>query len=61
LIRPRSTNFDSMDEIEFREYLDRALEVICTEIIPGLDIRALKAEGERKIGKPQHDRYLSHA
>ncbi|MEI9428650.1 DUF1367 family protein [Mesorhizobium sp. Cs1299R1N3] len=61
LIRPRSTNFDSMDELEFQEYLEAALAVISTDIIPGLDIKALKSEGQRKIGKPTHDRYLSHA
>lgn len=50
IIRPRSTDFDSMDEVEFRQYMDGALEVIATEVIPGLDIDRLVEEGKRKLG-----------
>lgn len=60
LIRPRSTDFESMDELEFRQYMEAAFQIIVTDIIPGLDLEALKEEGRRKVGA-RDDRHLSHA
>lgn len=34
-LEPRSIAFDAMDETAFKTFLDRALDVICTEILPG--------------------------
>lgn len=50
LIRPRSTDFEAMDELAFREYMEAAFMIIATDILPGVDIDALKREGRRKAG-----------
>jgi hypothetical protein len=36
-LKPRSIALDAMQETEFKTFLDRALDVICTEILPGVD------------------------
>jgi hypothetical protein len=48
---PRSTAFNAMDETEFRAYLDRALLLIETEIMPGININDLIRHGEEKSGE----------
>jgi len=48
MIRPRSTDFESMDELEFRAFMERAFHIIATDIIPGLDIGKLQEEARRK-------------
>lgn len=45
-----STAFDKMPPDEFRTFLDAAIMLICTEIIPGLDPAMLKADASRRTG-----------
>jgi hypothetical protein len=48
---PRSTAFNAMDETEFRAYLDRALQLIESEIMPGISIQDLIRHAEQKSGE----------
>ena len=41
---PGSIAFGSMDETQFREFMDRALAYIVRELIPGMDSTALQEE-----------------
>lgn len=41
---PDSTAFEKMDEAEFKPYFDRAMDLICEYVIPGLDMDLLIAE-----------------
>ncbi len=41
---PGSIAFANMKEYEFEAYLTRALEVIATELLPGVDVDALRKE-----------------
>jgi hypothetical protein len=41
---PSSTAFDAMPEDEFKAYFDRAMEIIGSTIIPGLDLEELMKE-----------------
>lgn len=34
---PRSTNFHEMDEEEFRLFMRKAIQVICTDLLPGIE------------------------
>lgn len=45
-----STAFDKMDGFEFRPFMDQALEVLCSEVLPGVTRRELLAEVERMLG-----------
>lgn len=45
-----STAFDKMLPEEFKTYLDSAIMLICTEVIPGLDPAMLKADAQRRSG-----------
>jgi hypothetical protein len=47
---PSSTAFDAMDEVEFEPYFQKAQEVICEKIIPGLDLDALMEEARKEAG-----------
>jgi hypothetical protein len=49
-IEVSSTAFDKMDPREFKTYMDAAIDVICTEVIPGLDSRRLVREIENMLG-----------
>lgn len=48
-----STAFDKMDGFDIRPFMDAALEVLCTEVLPGITKRELLAEVEGMLG----DRY----
>ena len=48
--QPGSISFGEMDEIEFAGFYDRAVALICTRIIPGMDSESLKAEVLDLIG-----------
>jgi hypothetical protein len=41
---PASIDFASMDQADFRVFFDKVVELICTEIVPGLDHPTLAAE-----------------
>lgn len=45
-----STAFDKMPPDEFRTFLDNAILLICTEVIPGLDPVMLKAQASGRSG-----------
>lgn len=45
-----STAFDAMDNHDFRKYMDAAIDVLVTEIIPGLQRTALIREVENMLG-----------
>jgi hypothetical protein len=45
---PSSTAFDAMKEDTFKAYFDQALNIIGTNIIPGVDIEALLAESRKE-------------
>ena len=47
---PRSISFASMDDAEFHAFFDRCVNVICTEMIPGLDDAVLREEVLRAGG-----------
>ncbi len=47
---PKSIAFSEMDEVEFLEFWKRITDVICSEIIPGLDNEALELEIQRCAG-----------
>lgn len=49
-IEVESTSFGSMDPEDFRTYLDAAILLICTEVIPGLDPTLLKANAAQRTG-----------
>lgn len=49
MIRPRSIAFGRMGEQEFREYFDNAMQVIQTEVCPGLSIDDLLSLGKARI------------
>ena len=34
--RPKSTNFYDMDELEFRDFMQKALRVVCEDLLPGI-------------------------
>ena len=38
---PRSINFDSMSQTEFEEFLTRAKDAICSELLPGVELKEL--------------------
>lgn len=46
---PKSISFESMDQIAFDAFYDRAIDVICRCILPGTDSDALRAEVEQMI------------
>lgn len=47
---PRSISFAKMDEYTFSEFYQRALEVIVTDIIPGMDPEDLEDAVEEALG-----------
>lgn len=49
-LMPGSIAFNKMDEIEFAEFYDSAVALICSRIIPGIDSESLKHEVLDLIG-----------
>lgn len=49
-VEVESTSFGKMPPDEFKTYLDAAILLICTDVIPGLDPDALKANAEHRTG-----------
>ncbi len=48
-MKPRSISFGKMDQAEFNTFFDRAVNFICTEVLPGMDSEALRNEVEEMI------------
>jgi hypothetical protein len=46
---PRSISFAKMDQTEFSLFYDKAVDFLCTEVIPGMDSAALKREVEELL------------
>lgn len=46
---PASIAFSAMDQAQFREFFDRVVALICTEVVPGLDQPTLAAEIEAML------------
>lgn len=47
---PKSISFAAMDQTAFKEFFDRAVRVVVTDILPGVDSDALRAEVINMIG-----------
>lgn len=39
---PKSINFGSMDQVAFNDFYKRAINVVCRDILPGIDSRELE-------------------
>lgn len=50
IIKPRSISFAAMSDDEFREFVDRCIAIICTEMVIGLDDHVLREEVLRAVG-----------
>jgi hypothetical protein len=50
-----STSFGSMLPEEFKTFLDNAIMLICTEVIPGMDPSRLKAHAEQRSRVSYHE------
>jgi hypothetical protein len=48
IMTPSSTAFDAMKEDKFKAYFDQALNIISTNIIPGVDIEELLEESRKE-------------
>jgi hypothetical protein len=46
---PASISFAAMSQPDFREFFDRAVDLICAEVIPGLDKPALLREVNKML------------
>ena len=46
----QSISFGSMDQIEFKKFFDASLDVITSEVIPGINSDALIYEVEQMLG-----------
>ncbi len=49
-LMPKSISFASMTQEQFSRFLNRAIYVVCTEIIPGLPEKTLRAELQAMVG-----------
>lgn len=47
---PKSISFAAMDQQDFREFFDRAIQVVTSDILPGLDSETLRREVYEMIG-----------
>lgn len=47
---PKSISFAAMDQHEFNQFFDRALRVVVSDILPGVDSDALRSEVEQIVG-----------
>lgn len=50
IMLPGSIAFDSMAEPEFRDFLDRFLDLVGERLLPGVDLAALEAQGRADAG-----------
>ena len=49
-LMPKSISFASMTQEQFSRFLNRAIYVVCSEIIPGLPEKTLRAELQAMVG-----------
>jgi hypothetical protein len=50
MMRPQSIAFEAMGQDAFRAFVEKGLNIICTEILPGIDSDQLRAEIDAMIG-----------
>lgn len=50
---PKSISFAKMDQTQFRDFFDKAIEVVCSDILPGVDSDDLRARVNDMIGDNQ--------
>jgi hypothetical protein len=50
---PKSIAFAKMDQAAFRDFFDRAIEVVCSDILPGVDSDDLRARVNEMLGDKQ--------
>lgn len=53
---PQSIAYDAMTESEFRAFVDRALDVVVAELLPGIERDELVAEIEAMLGPEESKR-----
>ncbi len=50
MMRPQSIAFDAMGQDAFKIFAEKGLDIICSEILPGIDSDVLRAEIDAMIG-----------
>lgn len=50
IVTPQSIAFHEMDDEEFRTFTDKCINVICTQMVPGLEDDVLREEILRAVG-----------
>ena len=50
MMRPQSIAFEAMGQDAFKAFVEKGLNIICTEILPGVDSADLRAEIDAMIG-----------
>lgn len=53
---PESISFSAMKQDEFQSFFDKAVTLICSEVIPGMDSAQLIAEAQFALGVKPHAR-----
>lgn len=56
LMRSKSIAFEAMGQDAFKEFCERGLDVICAEILPGIEREDLRAEIDAMIGPEEPKR-----
>jgi hypothetical protein len=51
--RPKSISFAAMGQEEFAAFFSAALDVICSALLPGLDVGELRKEAYLRTGVPE--------
>lgn len=49
IVKPQSIAFHRMNEDQFREFTERAIEIICRDMVPGLEDAVLREEVLRAV------------
>lgn len=47
---PRSISFTAMDQVQFEDFWQRVVKLVCTEVLPGLSEDELQLEVMRLVG-----------
>jgi hypothetical protein len=50
LIKPKSINFESLDQAAFEEFYNGVVEIVCQQLVPHINREDLEREVERMIG-----------
>lgn len=52
VVTPKSISFGAMDDTQFRTFYNRCIDVICREMVPGLNDSVLRDEVLKAVGLP---------